>query len=193
MHRSRKHIFDPPLCGALLCIAAIVVSSGIGLAQTPANTQKDQPQIDEGKKTVGEVCVACHTNILRMVQIHEESPGEWRDTVYSMVARGAQLTPDEIGSVTAYLVSVASKSQPTASEPEKSGRSVQAGSQQTGELEGRAVLQRTCQQCHDLATATAKLTNEDWNAIIARMTGYGARLSPGDQQNLIEYLEGLAK
>jgi hypothetical protein len=44
-----------------------------------------------------------------------------------------------------------------------------------------------------MATATTKAPSEDWNAVIAKMAGYGAKLTPADQQKLIEYLNGLPK
>jgi hypothetical protein len=44
-----------------------------------------------------------------------------------------------------------------------------------------------------MATATTKLPSEDWNAVIAKMMTYGAKVTPADQQKLIEYLNGLAK
>ena len=52
---------------------------------------------------MGQTCVACHTNILRMVQIHKQTPEQWRKTVYLMIGRGAQIMPDEIDAVAAYL------------------------------------------------------------------------------------------
>ena len=61
------------------------------------------------------------------------------------------------------------------------------------EVDGRAILQQSCQQCHDLAAATTKLASEDWSAVIAKMTTYGAKITLADQQKLIEYLNGMAK
>ena len=58
------------------------------------------------------------------------------------------------------------------------------------EADGGAVLQRTCQQCHELAVASKKLESEDWGTVITRMMTYGARLTPVDRQKLIEYLSG---
>jgi cytochrome c5 len=66
------------------------------------------------------------------------------------------------------------------------------GNQATGG-EGRNLLERNCQQCHDLATASTKLRSEDWNAVIEKMASYGARLSATDKQKLVDYLEGLEK
>jgi mono/diheme cytochrome c family protein len=173
--------------------------SGKLAAQVSASAPSDQQaQIDRGRQVVGQTCVACHTNILRMVQIHKQSAEQWRDTVYLMIGRGAQIMPDEIEPVTAFLAANAGGNRQTTTQASGGGRQGAGGSgqglgQQTPGAEGRAILQRTCQQCHDMATATTKLASEDWTAVIGRMTSYGAKLSPADQQKLIEYLNGLAK
>jgi mono/diheme cytochrome c family protein len=162
--------------------------------QTSANPQKEQAPTEKGREAVGEVCVACHTNILRMVQIHKESPAEWRDTVYSMIARGAQLSPDEIEAVIAYLAANGGSGASTTSiSPQESAQGPRTRAQQAPEAEGRAILQRSCQQCHDLATASTKKSSESWGQVMAKMTGFGAKLSPADEQKLTEYLEGIGK
>ena len=102
-----------------------------------------------------------------------------------MIGRGAQVTPDEINAVAVFLAANA-------------GRNVTANADVGrgaggAEGEGRAILQRTCQQCHELATATKKLPAEEWSAVVVRMKAYGATLTPADQQKLIEYLNGMAK
>ena len=168
--------------------------TGMAAAQASADLQKGQAQIEKGREAVGQACVACHTNILRMVQIHKESAAEWRDTVYSMIGRGAQLSPDEIESVIAYLSANggigAKTAADTAQETTRGGR---GGGQQPAESDGRAILQRSCQQCHDLTTASTKKASEDWAQVIAKMVGYGAKLSPADEQKLSEYLQGIGK
>lgn len=170
--------------------------TGMAAGQTSASAdaQRGQTPIEKGREAVGEVCVACHTNILRMVQIHKESPGEWRDTVYSMIARGAQLSPDEIEGVIAYLAANGgNKAETAGGSPQEGARGARSGAPQTAEAEGRAILQRSCQQCHDLATASAKKSSEDWNQVMAKMIGFGAKLSPADAQKLAEYLDGIGK
>lgn len=168
--------------------------TGMAGAQASADLPKGQAQIEKGRDAVGQACVACHTNIVRMVQIHKESPAEWRDTVYSMIGRGAQLSPDEIESVIAYLSAnggIGTKS--AADTPQEATRGGRGGGQQTAESDGRAILQRSCQQCHDLTTASTKKASEDWSQVIAKMIAYGAKLGPADQQKLTEYLNGIGK
>jgi cytochrome c5 len=151
--------------------------------------------MEKGRQVVGETCVACHTNILRMVQIHKQTQEQWKETVYLMIGRGAQIMPDEIDAVTAYLAANAGGNrQANAQAPGGGGRQgTGTAGQQAAEGDGRTIAQRTCQQCHDMATATTKLASEDWTAVIGRMASYGAKLSPADRQKLTEYLNGLAK
>jgi mono/diheme cytochrome c family protein len=171
----------------LVWVSAAQLSVGLAApAQVAANAATDQqPQIEKGRQAVGEVCAACHTNILRMVQIYKKSPDQWKDTVYSMIGRGAQLRPDEIEAVTAFLAATSARNLAANADVRRG-----AGGAET---DGRAILQRNCQQCHELATATTKLPSEEWSAVIAKMMTYGAKLTTADQQKLVDYLNGLAK
>jgi hypothetical protein len=92
---------------------AIVASAGILAASLLAATLTAQAQrrIDpaaaklpdgDGKIAVIELCAgACHP-AARFVNIRQ-SPAQWHKTVMSMVARGAQLFPQDVDAVTNYL------------------------------------------------------------------------------------------
>jgi cbb3-type cytochrome c oxidase subunit III len=143
---------------------------------------------------VAQVCTTCHTTLGRMIQVHKQTAEQWKDTVYFMISRGAQVMPDEIEPVTAFLAATAGSGAQTSTPASGRGRAGGGGAgQQAAEADGRAILQRNCQQCHELATASKKLPSEDWRAVITRMVTYGARLNPADQQTLIAYLNGLEK
>jgi mono/diheme cytochrome c family protein len=188
----RRKIFTLTVCNVLVWIAGARLSGKLA-AQEAARAQSDQQaQVEKGRQVVGQVCVACHTNILKMVQVHRQSPEQWKDTVYSMIGRGAQVMPDEIDGVTAFLAANAGGNGQATNRASNAGRAAR-DDQQMPEGEGKAILQRTCQQCHDLATASTKLASEEWSAVIAKMMTYGAKLTPADQQKLIAYLNGLAK
>ena len=64
-----------------------------------------QADIEKGKAAVTQICVGCHDGgaIMRMVAVRKKTADEWRDTVYRMIGRGAQVFPDEIEPLTAYL------------------------------------------------------------------------------------------
>ena len=160
---------------------------GTGMAaQAPAAGQPSpQAQIEKGRVAVAQVCVGCHGGgggggITRMLEVRKRSAEEWRETVLSMIGRGAQVLPDEIEPITAYLVATAGRGRP----PAPSGAAGAGAS---------AVLARRCLQCHDLERATTKPASGDWNTTIDRMVTLGASLTPGERQTLIEYLTGREK
>jgi mono/diheme cytochrome c family protein len=192
MQRRRRKFFFVTLGSLLVCLFAPHLTNTLMAQVSPAVRQDVQAQVEKGRQTVGVVCVACHTNILRMVQVHKMSREQWAETVYSMIGRGAQVMPDEIMPVTAFLAATAGSGGPAVAQTPGEGQRGRTD-RQTPEADGRAILQRSCLQCHDLATASTKPASEDWNAVISKMMTYGARLTPADQQKLAEYLNGLAK
>jgi cytochrome c5 len=186
---GKRRILSLVVCNFLLWIFLSPDSRGFA-AQVSASAPNDRvAQIEKGRQVVAQVCAACHTTIVRMVQVHKQTAEQWRDTVYFMISRGAQIMPDEIEAVTAYLAATAG-SNPQVTQGAGRGRGGAAGAGQTPEADGAAILQRTCQQCHELAVASKKVELEDWSAVIARMMTYGARLIPEDRQKLIDYLSG---
>ena len=187
--RRRNRILSLMVWNFVVWISAAPPGRGLA-AQVPASASS--AQIEKGRQVVAQVCAACHTTIVRMVQVHKQTAEQWKDTVYFMISRGAQIMPDEVEPVTTYLAATAGKnSSQTVAQTAGRGRPAAGGSgQQTPEADGAAILQRTCQQCHELATASKKLASEDWNAVIARMMTYGARLAPAEQQTLVGYLNG---
>ena len=73
-------------------------------AQSSANAASDQSaQIAKGRLVVAQACTTCHTTLGRMLQVHKQTAAQWRDTVYFMISRGAQIMPDEIEAVAAFL------------------------------------------------------------------------------------------
>jgi cytochrome c5 len=195
--RGKNKILFLLACNLVLWIGAADLGRGLA-AQVSASTSNDQQaQIEKGREAVGQTCAACHAGILRMAQAQKQTQEQWKDTIFSMIGRGAEILPDEIEPMSVFLAATSARSGPAnAQGAQTGGRGRQAAGrtdQQGPDAEGRAILQRTCQQCHDMATATTKVPSEEWNAVIAKMVGYGARLTPADQQKLIEYLNGLPK
>jgi mono/diheme cytochrome c family protein len=177
----------------IVWIFPALLSTGLS-AQVSANPPGgQQAQIDKGRQVVMQACAACHPTIQRMIQGYKQSPEQWRSTVFFMISRGAQVMPDEIEPVIAYVLATAGSGQ-QAAQASGAGRGGARGlGQPPPASEGRAILEQNCQQCHELATASTKLASEDWSAVITRMINYGARLTPADQQKLIGYLNGLAQ
>ena len=77
----------------------------------------DDPQIEKGRVVVAQVCTTCHTTLGRMLQVHKQTREQWRDLVFFMISRGAQVMPDEIDAVTAFLAADAGRERPAARSP----------------------------------------------------------------------------
>lgn len=55
----------------------------------------------EGKDVTAQLCGTCHN--LQKVVVSRKGSQEWERTVYDMVARGAQIFPDEADQIAKYL------------------------------------------------------------------------------------------
>ena len=162
-----------------ILLLAICLVPALPVAAMAQGSQTSK--IEKGRQVVTQACTTCHTTLVRMLQVHKQTPEQWKDTVYFMISRGAQVMPDEIEAVAAFLAASSGGGRPGA-----------RGSQ-SGAPDGAAILQRNCQQCHDSAIVSTKPTSEDWGSVISRMMTYGAQLTPTEQQTLMGYLNGLKK
>jgi len=55
----------------------------------------------EGKEETQQLCGSCHN--LQKTVLSRKTPKEWERTVFDMVARGAQIFPDEAEKIAKYL------------------------------------------------------------------------------------------
>jgi cytochrome c2 len=151
-----------------------------------------QADLEKGKAAVTQICVGCHDGgaIGRMVAVRKKTADEWRDTVYRMIGRGAQVFPDEIEPLTAYLTAAGGQAPRAGDAPAAAGRRGRAAEATTAAADdATAILASRCQLCHDLAKATTKpATAESWASIIDRMVKLGARVTPAEHQTLTAYL-----
>jgi mono/diheme cytochrome c family protein len=190
MRSSRKgtRTFFLLAFGVFVSIFVMSLTIAAGAQSSPA-ASGDQAQIEKGRQVVMQACAACHANIGAMLQGYRQSPERWRSTVYYMISRGAQVMPDEIEPVIAYVVATATGPVRTQAGRGGGGR---GGGNANAELsvggQGRAIFDRACVQCHDAATASTKMPSETWDDVVRRMVSYGARVSSAEQQTLLGYL-----
>jgi mono/diheme cytochrome c family protein len=169
--------------GIVIAVALLAIPFDLS-AQGPAPSS---PQIEKGRVAVTQVCVGCHGaggGIQRMLDVREKSEQEWRETVYRMIGRGAQIFPDEIEPITAYLVSSTGRRRTAASPAARGGAATR---------DANAVLADRCQRCHDLTRATTPPATGDWSAALDRMVTLGATLSAAERQTLLDYFSALKK
>jgi mono/diheme cytochrome c family protein len=89
-------------------LATLATATLLGWLPVAAPAQGGgQDQIEKGRQVVAQVCTTCHTTLGRMLQAHKQTLEQWKDTVYFMISRGAQVMPNEIDAVAAFLASTA--------------------------------------------------------------------------------------
>jgi cytochrome c5 len=131
----------------------------------------------EGRDLVAVACSQCH--VLNVITSMRNGPTGWRDHVYNMVMRGAQLTPREADTVLAYL---ATNFGPGQQLPPAKPIALPAGA-------GKELTETRCGLCHDLERITAtKRPKREWNDVVAAMFArYGAP-APDEAKAIASYL-----
>ena len=95
----------------------VAISLLMSWPSTVGAQRSDDPQIEKGRVVVAQVCTTCHTTLGRMLQVHKQTQEQWRELVFFMISRGAQVMPDEIDAVTAFLVANSGRERPAARSP----------------------------------------------------------------------------
>ena len=169
------------LTAALVVIATQYVEVGQGSPGPGAGAQSEESEVEKGREIFGQVCVNCH-GLSKTAMLQKTSEG-WRRTVYSMISRDAQLMPDEIEPLILYLTAAYG---PDSAPPSLGDDASQ--NQALPEGPGRAILARSCFQCHavDLVVNSRKSETE-WKETISRMVSTGANVTPQEQNVLVQY------
>jgi cytochrome c5 len=153
----------------LLGAAALLVA-----AVAPVQAQGPLPQ-GEGRDLVAVACTQCHA-LTPIVGVREGAAG-WKNHVYNMVLRGAQLRPQEADTVIQYL---AANFGPGAS---------QLGKVTLPSGPGKELVETRCATCHDLERVTiVKRYKRDWPPIVANMITRGAVATPEEAHTIATYL-----
>jgi mono/diheme cytochrome c family protein len=156
--------------------AALVVAV---LCPGRVTSAQDREAQDKGKTAVGEACVQCHT--MRPVMLQRKTAAQWRDTVFGMIGRGAQVMPEEIEPMVSYLAASFGPQVPTQAPP-PSAAALPDGA-------GRAVLAERCASCHALdVVAAARKTPAQWTETLKKMRALGAALSADEEKVVTAYL-----
>ena len=176
-----------------LVLVALALAAAPGAAQAPAQNRDQQALGEKGKIAVGQACMACHS--MNQLGLHRKTADQWRDTVYSMIGRGAQIFPDEIEPLTVYLTQIFGPTVP------RTARTAAATPQAPGgagavlpDGDGKTLLTQRCVRCHNLQMATGQpgRSEQDWRQIITRMADvYGATVTQAERETLIKYLAAL--
>lgn len=149
----------------------------------------------EGKGLVLGACTQCHS--LNSTVLQRKTADGWGRTVRDMVARGAQLQTNEIDVVTTYLARSFGPGAPplssgvsiSAPDTSSAGQSRRITAKDLPEEPARAVVLRSCTECHGLdKIANTRKSEAGWQASVKDMIRLGARLRADETTVLVAYL-----
>lgn len=157
----------------------------------------------EGKPIATEYCQDCH-RLTNLTKAHK-SLDDWKDTIHTMIDRGARLPDDKIDTLAKYLAanfapktdaapagSTAPATGASAGSPDASAPATAAPAKIVVELpegEGKAIATEDCQACHKLTNLTkAHKSLDDWKDTVQLMIDRGANVPPEKVDTLVHYL-----
>ncbi len=166
------------LAGLVFCVPMATVTAQEareGKAGFAASVFPDGPD----RELVAVNCTQCHSP-QPIVQLRMNAQG-WRNQVYNMILRGAQIGPGQIEPVVTYLSTVFGPGQPFP------GQTLPQVTLAAGE--GSNLVEGGCQLCHGLDRVTATPRSHDqWQLIVNRMAFVGAPLDEDQKKTVVAYL-----
>jgi mono/diheme cytochrome c family protein len=105
----------------------------------------------------------------------------WRNQIYDMILRGAQIGPDDIDTAVKYMVA-------------SYGPGVPFPGQQPAQVtlaDGAAkpLVEGGCALCHGLdRVAATKRSKAEWQTIVSRMVYFGSPISGDQVSSVVDYL-----
>jgi cytochrome c5 len=211
-HFSR---YSAPIAGLIFIVILGILSTPSRSAATqdagqaappPAAAPAPKPvELPEGdaKPIAMEFCQDCH-RLTNLTKAHKNLD-DWKDTIHTMIDRGARIPDEKIDVLAQYLVTnfgpkdaaaaanaqAAVPSTPTPS-PGAAAPSTPAPAKAVVELpdgDGKAIATENCQACHKLTNLTKAHKNlDDWKDTVQTMIDRGANV-PADQVDiLVQYL-----
>jgi mono/diheme cytochrome c family protein len=168
-------------------------------AAAPAPKPVELPEGD-GKPIATEYCQTCHklTNLTRA----HKNLDDWKDTIHTMIDRGADIPDDKIDTLAQYLAknfgpkdANAPATAPATPAPAPDAAApiaptpAKAAVVELPDGDGKAIATENCQACHKLTNLTKAHKNlDDWKDTVQTMIDRGANV-PADQiDTLVQYL-----
>ena len=171
-------------------------------AAPPAPKPVELPDGD-GKPIATEYCQMCH-KLTNLTKAHKDLD-EWKDTIHTMIDRGASIPDDQVDVLAQYLAAnfgpkeagsaanapAADPATPAPS-PDAAAPNASAPAKAVVELpdgDGKAIATENCQACHKLTNLTkAHKSLDDWKETVQTMIDRGANVSPDQVDTLVQYL-----
>jgi cytochrome c5 len=154
----------------------------------------------DGKPIATEYCQMCH-KLTNLTKAHK-SLDDWKDTINTMIERGASIPDDKIDTLAAYLAknfgpqeaSAAPSAGSAATTPAPATGAAPAASAAAKPVElpdgeGKEVAVENCQACHKLTNITKSHKDlDDWKETVQTMIDRGANVPPDKVDVLVQYL-----
>jgi mono/diheme cytochrome c family protein len=167
MLNKAKILTTAVFVGVFLMGSALAV-----LLQSDAELAESMPE-GEGKAMVTNVCTTCHS--LGNIVNTRGDRDEWEQTVNDMIARGAQIFPDEMETIVGYLAASYGYQQTASAAPSVSS--------------GQQLFQQKCFQCHgDTMWRDLRQDRRSWEGTLYRMVGRGALWTEEEIGQMADYL-----
>lgn len=170
-------------------------------AAAPAAKKPVELPEGDGKPIATEYCQDCH-RLTNLTMAHKNLD-DWKDTLHTMIDRGARLPDDKIDSFAKYLAAnfgpktdappaggstPAPASSPDASTP-AAPAPAKAAVVELPDGDGKAIATENCQVCHKLTNLTkAHKSLDDWKDTVQLMIDRGANVPADKVDILVQYL-----
>ena len=159
---------------------SFVVTSLVALLwAVPASAQQPANPLPpgEGSQIVATACTQCHP--LTVILAMRDGPIGWKRHVYTMVMKGAQLTPNESDTLLAYLDANFGPGQRL---PPAKTITLPPGP-------GKELVETRCTLCHDLERVTAaKRQKSEWDGVVTNMLDRFGLAAPDEARQIATYL-----
>lgn len=172
-------------------------------APAPAAPAAPKPVVlpeGDGKPIATEFCQDCH-KLTNLTRAHKDLD-DWKDTIHTMMDRGARIPDEKIDTLAQYLFAnfgpkAAATTAPSASADSGSAASAAPASSaapvkvvvELPEGDGKAIATENCQACHKLTNLTkAHKDLDDWKDTVQTMIDRGANVPPDKVDILVQYL-----
>jgi len=149
----------------------------------------------DGKEIAVAACQTCHklTNLTRA----HKNLDEWRDTVQTMIDRGANVPQDKVETLVQYLAknfgpktdTPAAPSTPAPAADAPPSAPAQPKPVEMPDGDGKEIAVAACQTCHKLTNLTRAHKNlDEWRDTVQTMIDRGANVPPDKVETLVQYL-----
>jgi mono/diheme cytochrome c family protein len=162
-------------------ILALAVGGAMFGAAVSAQAQQGNPFPEgPGREIVAVACTQCHApNAVTQLRMNEAG---WRNQIYDMILRGAQIGPNDIDAATKYLATAFGPGVPFPNQPVVEVKLPDGA--------GKELVEGGCALCHGVDRVVATNRPKDqWEKIVNRMVFFGAPISGDQVTSIVGYLD----